>query len=71
MCCKRWVFNSLKDQQLYQKETPAYVLSRECSKSFSDSFFFRTTPATAFEVTLKKESAEIAFALISLFHVQI
>ena len=35
------------------------------------AFFFRTTPATAFEVTLKKESAEIAFALISLFHVQI
>ena len=35
-------------------------------------FFYRTTPVAVFERTLKKKvSGEIAFALISLFHVQI
>ena len=48
------------------------MLSCECSKSFWGSFFYRTTPVAAFERTLKKKvSGEIAFALISLFHIQI
>ena len=47
--------------------------------SFMNSFFYRTTPVAAFELCFsirkeflkKKVSGEIAFELISLFHVQI
>ena len=56
-----------------------HVVSCEHSKSFRDSFFYRTTPVAAFELSFsirkelkkKKVSGEITFALISLFHVQI
>ena len=47
------------------------------SKSFGNNLFYRTTAVTAFELFLvserifKKESGEIAFDLISLFHIQI
>ena len=55
------------------------MLSIEHSKSFSDSFFYRTTSVAAFELSFsirkgfleKKVSGEIAFALVSLFHIQI
>ena len=51
----------------------------EYSKSFRNSFFYRATPLAAFELCFsireeflkKKISEEIAFELISLFHVQI
>ena len=55
------------------------MFSCEYSKSFTDNFFYRTTLVAAFDFSFniqkkikeKKVSAEIAFALISLFHVQI
>ena len=58
---------------------PTWVCSCEYSKSFRNSFFYRTTPVAAFELCFsirkeflkKKVSGEIAFELISLFHVQI
>ena len=65
--------------QLYQKETPTRVFSCEYSKSFSNNFFYRATTVAAFDLCFsfrknlkkKKVSGEIAFDLISLFHVQI
>ena len=59
------------------KETPKRVFFCEYSESFSDSFSYRTTPVTAFELCFSirnfflKKSREIGFELISLFHVQI
>ena len=54
------------------------VCSCEYSKSFRNSFFYSITPVPAFELYfsirkefLQKVSGEIAFELISLFHVQI
>ena len=55
------------------------MFSYEYSKSFRDSFSYRTTLVTAFELSFsirqefkkKKVSGEITFALNSLFHVQI
>ena len=56
-----------------------WVFPSEYSKSFRKSFFYRTTLLAAFELCFsirkeflkKKVSGEIAFDLISLFHVQI
>ena len=55
------------------------MCSCEYSKNFRNSFFYRTAPVAAFElyVSIRKEfskkkvSGEIAFELISVFHVQI
>ena len=54
------------------------MLSCEYSKSFGNNFFYRTTTVSAFELfyyqkefVKKKVSGEIAFDVISLFHVQI
>ena len=54
------------------------VCSCEYSKSFRNSFFYSITPVPAFELYfsirkefLQKVSGEIAFELVSLFHVQI
>ena len=55
------------------------MFSCEYSKGFRNSFFYRTTPVAAFELCFsirkefkkKKVSGDIAFGLISLFHVQI
>ena len=55
------------------------MFSCEYSKSFRNSFFYRTTPVAAFELCFsirkdflkKKVTGEIAFELISLFHLQI
>ena len=43
--------------QPYQKMTPAWLFSCKYSKSFRDSFFYRTTPAAAFELcfSIRKE----------------
>ena len=64
--------------QLYKKETPIQVFCCDYSKSFRNNFFYRRTTVAAFELcfsirkNFKKEvSGEIAFDLISLFHVQI
>ena len=66
------VWNSLEGLQLYYEETPTQVFSCEYSKTFRDTFFYRTTPVAAFELSFsireelkKKESGEIAFALTS------
>ena len=68
--------NSAENMQLYKKETPTQVLSCEYSKSFKNSFFYRTTPVAAFELycSIRKKNSkrgEIAFELISFFHLQI
>ena len=55
------------------------MFSCEYSKSVRDSLFYRTTLVAAFELSFsihkrikeKEVRGEIAFALISLFHVQI
>ena len=65
--------------QLYEKESTTQVCSCEYSQSFRDSFFNRTTLVVSYELSfsirkefLKREiNGKIAFALISLFHVQI
>ena len=45
------VQNNLEGLQLYSEETPTQVFSCEYSKSFRDTFFYRTTLVAAFELS--------------------
>ena len=79
MHVKEKSYNSTVGLQLCQKETPTEALSFEYSKSFRDSFFKEQLLCLLLNHVLvlrkvvkeKKVSGEIAFALISLFHIQI
>ena len=63
----------------FLKVLPKEIFFCEYSKSFRNSFFYRTNLVAAFELCFsikkyfleKKVCGEIAFELISLFHVQI
>ena len=71
--------NNHEALQLYQKEILARAFSCKYPKSFRNNFFYRTTAVAALDLYFsirknflkKKVSGEIAFDLISLFHVQI
>ena len=79
-----WVYIKGKScnspEENFVKKSPN-TFSSAYSKMFRECFFYRTTPLTVFEVSFsitkeykkikKKVNGEIAFALISLFHVQV